>query len=71
MGKQGVNMSSLPDGTPNKHILMIDSVMKGMMKELGENGVNQFVSLPATGAHPLGPVVTPFVTGKSIPLTSF
>ena len=71
MEKSGVNLGSLPDGSPNKHILMVDSIMKGAMKELGENGVSQFVSLPATGVHPLGPVVTPYVTGKAVPLTSY
>ena len=49
----------------------MDSLLKGQMKELVENGAVQFVSQPATGVHPLGPVAIPFVTGKGVVLGSY
>lgn len=69
--KMGYNVDALPDGSPNKHVLAMDSLLKGQMKELVENGAIQFVSQPATGVHPLGPVAIPFVTGKGIVLGSY
>ena len=69
--KIGYNVGDLPDGSPNKHVLQHKAMSDGLMKEMTENGVIQFVSQPATGVHPLGPVVTPFVTGKGVILTTF
>ena len=69
--KMGYNVGALPDGSPNKHVLSMDAQMKGLMKEISENGAVQFVSQPATGVHPLGPVAIPFVTGKGIILSSY
>jgi hypothetical protein len=69
--KIGYNVGDLPDGSPNKHVLQHKAMVDGLMKEMTENGAVQFVSQPATGVHPLGPVVTPFVTGKGVILTTF
>ena len=69
--KMGYNVDTLPDGSPNKHVLAMEAQMQGLMKEIAENGAVQFVSQPATGVHPLGPVAIPFVTGKGIILSSY
>ena len=69
--KIGYNTGDLPDGSINKHVLGQKSFLDGLMQETAENGAIQFVSQPASGVHPLGPVVTPFVLGKGIILTSF
>jgi len=69
--KMGYNVDTLPDGSPNKHVLGMEAQMQGLMKEIAENGAVQFVSQPATGVHPLGPVAIPFVTGKGIILSSY
>lgn len=66
----GYNTGALPDGSPNKHVLGMSAQLKGLMKEIGENGKIQFVSLPATGAGPTGPVVTPMVQGSGIIMSS-
>lgn len=69
--KMGYNTGALPDGSPNKHVLAMDAQMKGLMKEMVENGAIQFVSQPGTGVHPLGPVAIPFITGKGVILGSY
>lgn len=69
--KMGYNVGALPDGTVNKHVLAMDAQMKGLMKEIVENGAVQFVSQPGTGVHPLGPVAIPFITGKGVILGSY
>ena len=69
--KMGYNVGAMPDGSPNKHVLGMDAQLKGLMKEMTENGAIQFVSEPATGVSAMGPVSVPFTTGKGIILASY
>ena len=69
--KMGYNVGAMPDGSPNKHVLGMDAQLKGLMKEMTENGAIQFVSEPATGVSSMGPVSVPFTTGKGIILASY
>jgi hypothetical protein len=66
LDEAGVNTETMPDGSPNKSLLIALSTIKGIEKERLENGVVKIVTYPQNVQGPGGPGVTESGTGTGL-----